>query len=170
MKADIEAAFQSLTPQQKEEYFTLHSGHGQSPSDWPSHIHPSVPARDRQRISEQHAARTGAFATLISIFQTNCMEMGSGAAVFLNTSRFNHSCVPNATYTWNAGIGKETIHAMRDVKEGEEVTISYVDGEHDKRLRAWELRHYGFERGCEACGDEENVSPNCHLFRRSNGL
>jgi hypothetical protein len=158
MKADIEAAFDALTPARKEAYFTLHSGHGQNPADWPSQIHPSVGARDRQRIEEQHAARTGPSATLISIFQTNCMEMGAGAAVFLHTSRFNHSCVPNACFAWNAGIGKETIHTMRDVAAGEEITISYVDGEHDKRLRAWELRHYGFVCGCEACGDEEDVS------------
>lgn len=158
MKADIEAAFSSLHPWQEEAYFTLHSGHGQSLSKWPRQIHASVPARDRQRIEEQHAARTGSEATLISIFQTNCMEMGTGAAVFLHTSRFNHSCNPNACFSWNASIGKETIHSMRDIKEGEEITISYVDMEHDKRLRAWELKHYGFVCDCPACGDEEDVS------------
>lgn len=160
MKADIEAAFSTLTPAQKEAYFTLHSGHSQSRAAWPSRIHPSVPARDRQRIEEQHDARVGSDATLISIFQTNCMEMGDGAAVFLHASRFNHSCVPNACFTWNVAIGKETIHTMRDIEAGAEVTVSYVDSEHDKRLRAWELRHYGFVCGCEACGDEEDVSPS----------
>lgn len=160
MKADIDEAFEKLSDVEKLQYFTLHSGHGQSPAHWPSQIHPSVPARDRQRIAEQHAARTGGEATLISIFQTNCMEMGPGAAVFLHTSRFNHSCVPNACFSWNEAIGKETIHTMRDVEEGEEIVISYVDMEHDKRLRAWELRHYGFVCGCEACGDEEDVSPS----------
>ncbi|KAF3048456.1 hypothetical protein E8E11_006839 [Didymella keratinophila] len=158
MKADIEAAFSKLSDVAKLQYFTLHSGHGQNPADWPSQIHPSVPARERQRISEQHAARVGNEATLISIFQTNCMEMNAGAAVFLHTSRFNHSCVPNACFTWNAAIGKETIHTMRDIQQGEEITISYVDGEHGKRLRAWELRHYGLVCQCEACGDEEDES------------
>ncbi|KAF1927708.1 SET domain-containing protein [Didymella exigua CBS 183.55] len=154
MKADIEAVFSSLTEERKNAYFTLHSGHGQLLSNWPSKIHFSVTGRERQRIEEQHAARTGSEATLISIFQTNCMEMGTGAAVFLHTSRFNHSCNPNACFSWNASIGKETIHTMRDIKAGEEITISYVDMEHDKRLRAWELKHYGFVCDCPACGDE----------------
>ncbi|KAF2628500.1 SET domain-containing protein [Macroventuria anomochaeta] len=156
MKTDIELAFSSLASAQKALYFSLHSGHGQPASAWPSQIHPSVPARERQRIEEQHAARTGKEATLISIFQTNCMEMGAGAAVFPYAVRFNHSCNPNACFSWNAAIGKETIHTMRDIKEGEEVTISYVDMEHDKRLRAWELRHYGFVCDCPACGDEDD--------------
>ena len=78
MKSDIEAAFNTLDEHQKALYFTLHSGHGQPTSAWPSQIHPSVPAHERQRIEEQHAARTGKEATLISIFQTNCMEMGAG--------------------------------------------------------------------------------------------
>ena len=158
MKSDIEAAFNTLDEHQKALYFTLHSGHGQPTSAWPSQIHPSVPAHERQRIEEQHAARTGKEATLISIFQTNCMEMGAGAAVFPHAARFNHSCNPNACFSWNSAIGKETIHSMRDIKAGEELTISYVDMEHDKRLRAWELRHYGFVCGCPACGDEDDES------------
>lgn len=159
MESDIEAAFSQLSAAEKLQYLTLHSGHGQDPLAWPSQIHASVPARDRQRIAEQHAARISTEATLISIFQTNCMEMGPGAAVFLHTSRFNHACVPNACFAWNEAIGKETVHTMRDVAAGEEIVISYVDMEHDKRLRAWELRHYGFVCGCEVCGDEEDVSP-----------
>ena len=158
MKSDIEAAFATLSPADQKTYFSLHSSHGQPASTWPSHIHARVAARERQRIEEQHAARVGKEATLISIFQTNCMEMGNGAAVFVHAARFNHACNPNACFSWNPNIGKETIHTMRDVHEGEEVTISYVDMEHDKRLRAWELRHYGFVCDCPACGDENDVS------------
>jgi hypothetical protein len=156
MKSDIEAAFSSLSAAQKAAYLTLHSGHGQPASAWPSRIHASVTGKERQRIEEQHAARTGSSASLISIFQTNCMEMGSGAAVFLHASRFNHACTPNTCFSWNAAVGAETLHSMCDISAGEEVTISYVDMEHDKRLRAWELRHYGFVCGCEACGDEDD--------------
>lgn len=163
MKADIEAAFSALSPSQKTLYFTLHSSHGQPATNWPSQIHASVADKERQRIQEQHAARTGPAPTLISIFQTNCMEMGAGAAVFPHAARFNHACNPNACFAWNAGIGKETIHAMRDVKRGEEITLSYCNMEHGKRLRAWELRHYGFVCDCPACGDEDDVRWACGL-------
>jgi hypothetical protein len=154
---DIAAAFSTLTPSQQALYYTLHSGHGQPLSAWPSKIDPDVTGRELQRIQEQHDARTGASASIISIFQTNCMEMGSGAAVFPNAARFNHSCVPNACFTWNEGIERETIHTMRDVKKGEEITLCYVNMEHGKVLRAYELKHYGFVCGCEACGDADDV-------------
>ncbi|KAH9866126.1 hypothetical protein J1614_008690 [Plenodomus biglobosus] len=156
---DIQAAFDKLTAPEKELYFSLHSGHGQDPRNWPSQIHPSVDGKERMRIEQQHAARTGKEATLISIFQTNCMEMNRGAAVFAHAARFNHACNPNACFTWNAGIGKETIHIMNDVKAGEEITLSYCDMLHDKKLRSWELKHYGFVCQCPACaGNEDDES------------
>jgi hypothetical protein len=43
------------------------------------------------------------------------------------------------------------------VKKGEEITLCYVNMEHGKILRAYELKHYGFVCGCEACGDAEDV-------------
>lgn len=159
MLCDIVAAFEVLTPEQRALYFTLHSGHGQDPKAWPSRIHSSVGEKERQRICEQHEARTGTTASLISIFQTNCMECGKGAAVFPHAARFNHACNPNACFTWNGAIGKETIHVMNDIATGEEITLSYCDMTHDKTLRAWELKHYGFVCDCRSCvGDEDEGS------------
>ena len=156
MKSDIQQAFDKLSPSQQELYHTLHSGHGQDAKKWPSQIHPSVVGKERERIQEQHEARVGTAPSLISIFQINCMEMGTGAAVFPHAARFNHSCNPNACFYWNAAIGKETIHVVKDVEAGQEITISYCDTTHDKRLRAWELGHYGFKCGCAGCGDEDD--------------
>ncbi|KAH7380297.1 hypothetical protein DE146DRAFT_749203 [Phaeosphaeria sp. MPI-PUGE-AT-0046c] len=153
---DIQEAFDKLTPKQKQAYFELHSGHGQDPSRWPSRTHESVPERERQRIREQHEARIGKEPSLISIFQVNCMEKDGGAAVFQSASRFNHSCNPNACFTWNSALGKETIHTMRDIMLGDEITLSYCDMTHDKQLRAWELKHYGFVCDCRACAEDED--------------
>ncbi|XPT01672.1 hypothetical protein M3J09_010802 [Ascochyta lentis] len=158
MNSDIEAAFSQLTPSQKALYLTLHSAHAQPPSSWPTTIHPSVPTHERQRITEQHSARTNPHASLLSLFQTNCMELDGGGAVFLHASRFNHACNPNACFSWNGAIGRETIHAMREIALGEEITLAYCDGQQDKRRRAWDLMHYGFVCGCEACGDEDDES------------
>jgi len=163
LQEDIQAAFDKLTPLDKELYFSLHSGHGQDPKHWPSQIHPTVEGKERTRIEQQHAARTGKEPSLISIFQTNCMEMNKGAAVFPHAARFNHACSPNACFTWNAGIGKETIHMMNDVKAGDEITLSYCDMLHDKALRSWELKHYGFSCDCPACtGDDDDVNTFAH--------
>ncbi|CAA9961425.1 SET domain containing protein [Pyrenophora teres f. maculata] len=158
MLCDIEKAFEELTPEQKKLYFTLHSGHGQDPKQWPSQIHESVKARERQRIEEQHAAKIGKEPTLISIFQINCMEMNRGAAIFPYAARFNHACNPNACFSWNANIGKETIHIIKDVATNEEITLSYCDMMHDKVLRSYELKHYGFVCDCPACGKDEDES------------
>jgi hypothetical protein len=45
---------------------------------------------------------------------------------------------------------------MRDVKEDEEITISYCDMIHDIPLRTWELKHYGFACSCPACSGDGN--------------
>lgn len=156
LKTDIQEAFDKLSPEEKKLYFSLHSGHGQNSKQWPSWIHATVKGKERQRIQEQHDARTGKTASVISIFQTNCMEMEKGAAVFPHASRFNHSCNPNACFTWNSAIGKETIHIMNDVLGGEQITLSYCDMVHDRKLRSWELKHYGFVCDCRACAEDED--------------
>ncbi|KAF2799362.1 hypothetical protein K505DRAFT_68262 [Melanomma pulvis-pyrius CBS 109.77] len=155
---DIQAAFDKLSPTDQAFYFTLHSAHGQDPANWPSKIHSTVSTRERQRITEQHNARVGKEPSLISIFQTNCMEMDKGAAVFPHASRFNHSCNPNACFSWNSAIQKETIYIINNVQEGEQITLSYCDMTHDKMLRRWELKHYGFICDCPACGDDNDPS------------
>jgi hypothetical protein len=153
---DIHEPFDKLSQEEKALYWSLHSAHGQDPNNWPKHIHPLVSDRERCRIQEQHDARVGKKASLVSIFQTNCMELGKGAAIFPNAARFNHCCNPNACFTWNPRIEQETIHAMRDIEKDEEITISYCDIAHDKASRQWELKHYGFCCDCPACSGDES--------------
>jgi len=150
-RADIEREFEKLSAADKKLFFSLYSAHNQDPDAWPKEIHETVSSRERQRIQEQQEARFSDKPTVTSIFQTNCMPKDTGAAVFPHASRFNHSCNPNATFTWNPAIGKETIHAVRDIKPGEEITLAYCDIIHSKPLRKWELKHYGFTCDCPAC-------------------
>jgi hypothetical protein len=160
----VKEAFSKLSPDEQALYFTLHSAHGQDPSNWPKAIHPNLDDEERSRITEQHKARTAKEPSLLSIFQTNCMEMEGGGAVFPNAARFNHSCNPNACFSWNPATRKETIHAMRDIKKDEEITLSYCEISHDKATRARELKHYGFVCNCQACssdeGDPESFAAN----------
>ncbi|KAH8722595.1 hypothetical protein GQ44DRAFT_828902 [Phaeosphaeriaceae sp. PMI808] len=165
LQSDIQQAFDQLSEDEKKLYFSLHSSHGQNPKLWPSRIHESVGTREKQRISEQHNARVSKDASLISIFQTNCMDMGKGAGVFPNAARFNHSCNPNAFFSWNAAIGKETIHMMSDIKGGEEITLSYCDMMHDRAARAYELKHYGIVCACKACVGLENYDESTYAYQ-----
>ena len=155
LKEDIEEAFAKLSEDDQKVYWSLASAHGQDPKMWPSKIHESVTGREVERIKQQHEARTGKEPSLLSIFQNNCMEMGTGAGIFLNAARFNHSCHPNANFNWNANIERETIHIIHDVKKDDEILLSYCDMTHEKTLRAWELKHYGFVCDCEVCAQDE---------------
>ncbi|QDS75469.1 hypothetical protein FKW77_004315 [Venturia effusa] len=74
--------------------------------------------------------------------------------LYVKASFLNHSCEPNADYTFTEG-GWIVVVAARDIGEGEEVTISYVGpeilmlgaGERRRALRG----RCGFECLCEAC-------------------
>lgn len=56
------------------------------------------------------------------------LERGSqrGSAVCVDASRLNHSCRPNAFPAWNKDTGRMTVHAIRQIKAGQEITINYV--------------------------------------------
>lgn len=84
---------------------------------------------------------------------TNAMECQAGAAIFEFASRFNHSCIPNAFFSWNSIKNEERIYASRAIETGEEITLSYVDPFCEPSQRRWELQHYGFVCGCLACVD-----------------
>jgi hypothetical protein len=76
-------------------------------------------------------------------------------AIFAVISRFNHACVPNTFPAWSATIGRQTIHALRDIAAGEELTIAYVAGaEAGPRAHRQSLlqRKYHFMCGCATCG------------------
>jgi len=99
----------------------------------------------------------------MSAVQTNCMELGTGAAIFPHAARFNHNCTPSANFAWNSKIRKETVHIIRAVKKDEEITFSYCDMLHERMQRAYELKHYGFKCDCEACV-EDTVGNNPESF------
>ena len=81
------------------------------------------------------------------------------SGVFVNASRFKHSCLPNAFGTWNEHLGADargrlTIHAIRDIATGEEIFINYrtEDSPKCRDDRKQELRDvYDFCCNCPAC-------------------
>lgn len=92
---------------------------------------------------------------LVGLIRTNAFRLGSGAiqgGIFLRASRINHACRPNAQQTWNANLDRLTIHAIRDIREGEEITISYLNGPADSAERQIRLRTaFRFNCACEFC-------------------
>ncbi|KAB8356404.1 hypothetical protein FH972_023987 [Carpinus fangiana] len=92
------------------------------------------------------------------IVKTNAMPLGKDGqqgGLFPLASRFNHSCAANAAYWWNPTVEREAIFAVKDISEGEEITVSYLTED------AWALpcaarrahlqRLFNFDCVCIAC-------------------
>jgi hypothetical protein len=113
-------------------------------------------SKDEQRaFFSLHNAHQGSKGSFLGIARTNVLPLGSGATqggLFLDTSRINHSCSHNAQNTWNAKLNQITIHVFKDVEEGEEITISYLDGSEPYNERQKMLsKNFGFNCTCHLC-------------------
>ncbi|KAF4997433.1 hypothetical protein FGRMN_3797 [Fusarium graminum] len=65
------------------------------------------------------------------IFRTNALPCGSGSdvgGIYPTICLINHSCLPNSHNNWNSEKEQETIHAIRPIAKGSEITISYSEG------------------------------------------
>lgn len=86
-----------------------------------------------------------------------------GVALFTLQSACNHSCVPNAEPTYLHNNNKLSLVAVRDVQEGEEICISYLDecnlqrSRHSRRKELME--NYLFACNCPKC-EEQACQPD----------
>lgn len=76
---------------------------------------------DESKFFKLHNNYVNLAPTPFGICSTNTMPLGSKAdycGIFLQCSRFNHSCDSNATYAWNEFTQKECIYAIKDIPPG----------------------------------------------------
>lgn len=88
------------------------------------------------------------------IVRTNALPCGPGSAiggVYPTICLINHSCLPNAHNSWNSETKCETIHAIRYIKAGEEITISYDQGGPSESRHAHLKEAFGFDCNCALC-------------------
>ena len=91
----------------------------------------------------------------MDISLADVVQHGSGTAVYLLPSLFNHECDPNVDAVWRHGDAQLTLAARRDIMAGEQLSISYIDADQPVAERRRELRHgYGFHCVCAACVEE----------------
>ena len=120
----------------------------------------ALSGRDRAAFFSlsQNAARFGEAKTAEGVFATNALPNHDFAqefeAVFAVVSRFNHACDANACFRWNRTLGMMTVHATRNIRPNEEVTINYgfpsgcvLRDQRRARLR----QSFGFECACQQC-------------------
>jgi len=75
--------------------------------------------------------------------------------VFPEIARFNHDCRPNADYYYDHATLTQYIHAARDIRPGEELTLSYINPIMLREARLRKLnRNWGFRCACPACTKE----------------
>ena len=96
-----------------------------------------------------------AHSVAFGIARTNVLPLGSNASsggVFLEASRINHSCKHNSQNTWNDNISRLTIHSLRDIEAGQEITTLYLanTSEYAERQRFLKEK-FKFECKCELC-------------------
>jgi hypothetical protein len=92
----------------------------------------------------------------VGIINTNCYALGCDgyrSGVFENLSYLNHSCRPNAERWWDPERGVETVYAIREIQENEEITVSYagVFGKTHEERQSYLFRGWRFECLCECC-------------------
>ncbi|KAK0488433.1 hypothetical protein IW261DRAFT_1439334 [Armillaria novae-zelandiae] len=116
--------------------------------------------------------------TLFGIIRTNGYEVdglkdinaqepfGMYTGVWDKLSRLNHSCSPNVCRKWNTASFSMQIRAVRDIKEGEELTTAYCAILHPAAERQTDLAAYGFRCTCAACSDPSKSDVKREGFSR----
>lgn len=100
----------------------------------------------------------------LAIFKTNAMGLGENAekgGLFVEGSRFNHSCRPNCSQWWDEKEGVSWFIASRKIKSGEEICICYNKMMEPRAERQrWLKKTFGFDCDCEACSrsPEETIA------------
>ncbi|KAJ7160618.1 hypothetical protein C8R43DRAFT_881458 [Mycena crocata] len=85
-------------------------------------------------------------------------ELETHRAVFLNASRCNHSCGPNAKWTWDAKSFSLSLEAVRPIPADAEITVAYVATDTTRSIRRAALQAtHNFTCLCAFCARPDAV-------------
>lgn len=113
----------------------------------------SLPKKDQISFLSLHNNYPGK-NPFSNIIRSNGYPLGPSSdigGIFLETARINHSCQPNAQHAWNDKLKRMLVHAVRDIQEGEELTLSYIAGGPSDARKQHIKTYFGFDCRCEAC-------------------
>ncbi|KAL0428649.1 UNVERIFIED_CONTAM: Histone-lysine N-methyltransferase ATXR4 [Sesamum latifolium] len=94
----------------------------------------------------------GSYEDLLSLAATSVeAEAAVGNAVYVLPSLYNHDCDPNVNIVWIENVDAK-VKALRDIEEGEELRICYIDASMDYKARQTILYEgFGFHCNCLRC-------------------
>ncbi|KAK5132411.1 hypothetical protein LTR08_009094 [Meristemomyces frigidus] len=121
-------------------------------------LDPNDTSLDEDDITELVANQVRVMGT----FAANNFATGRGLSVFETAARINHSCMPNVHHSFNPTLQKQTVHAVRDIQNGEELVTTYLGGPGNYFVSHQRLEmlqeSYGFACTCHACSDTTGQS------------
>ncbi|KAK8023536.1 hypothetical protein PG993_011602 [Apiospora rasikravindrae] len=159
----ISPMFESLTEEQKAQYFTLYAvkryeDDDASMLDYFQNVYTKA---DGSKLSDFEARR---YARVFVIVWCNYIAFYDQDGVehrglWLKASRFNHKCSPNLLMNIKTN-GEMTLRARHLIPEGAELTFSYIPlGKFRAERRRQLLQDFGFECACDLC-DLEDLRPD----------
>ena len=122
--AAVITAFSHLSNAQQTQYLSLYA------------VHPQ----------KQDSAR------VVDIFNSNAWQTGSRTSILPLAARFNHSCVPNASFAWNPRLCRITVYAIAAIPANTQIKLNYELPYQTASARREKLSAYGFLCCCTACG------------------
>ncbi|KAF8967087.1 hypothetical protein BDZ97DRAFT_1656788, partial [Flammula alnicola] len=97
----------------------------------------------------------------LAIFQTNGVSAGENVGVFPRMARLNHGCSSafNAVYFWREDEKILVIHALKDIRKGQELLTTYTNSKRPRdERRAYLSKQYGFLCTCDVCSLPDELS------------
>lgn len=88
-----------------------------------------TPDQRRAFLSLHNIYVNDAASQYLGIIRTNALPFGDDVeegGIFLDACLINHACDNNAQKSWNENIKRHTVHALRDIEKGDEITIYYL--------------------------------------------
>lgn len=142
--------FMEMSKEDQERYLDLHNKYDDDETTWSVGMKQRFTAilQATNQMTFPNISQEKAFR-VVAIMDTNEFQNG----VCLKMSRFNHSCRPNAQYFWNVDTNTRDVRALRKIKQGEEITLSYIHtmiGSREER-RTKLKDGFNFDCSCEAC-------------------
>ena len=112
-------------------------------------------------VSASSSSSQGDFRAMMEQTLTMSIRTGAskGSAIYAYGSMFNHSCAPNVNVTWPERNHLVEFVANENIKQGEQLTIAYIDLNEDWSLNVAKRRAqleeaYGFLCECPRCVSE----------------